>query len=59
MQRLEEIAEEIYQSSAAGKSKVAEPKGEAVPGEDAPGASEATPEEGTRTLMLANTWLLH
>ena len=50
MQRLEEIAEEMYQSSAA---KVAKPEQEAVPDGATSAASEAAAEEGSRVLTLA------
>ena len=54
MQRLEEIAKVVYQSSAAGKNKIAKPKEEAVPEGDTPAASDAAAEEGSCFLNLAD-----
>ena len=50
MQRLEEIAEEIYLSSSGGKSGIAKPQRDAVRGEDTSAASEAAAEEGSHIL---------
>lgn len=58
MQRLEEIADEIYHSSAAGKDGVAEPKSEPVPEEASP-ASEAAAEEGKVHPYTDNTSMRH
>ena len=52
MQRLEEIAEEIYKSSAAGKDGAAQPRTEALPADEASNASEAAAQEGSCRIML-------
>ena len=53
MQRLEEIAEEVYQSSAAGSSRAVKPESEAVPGGNSSAPSEPAPEDGSHICVLA------
>ena len=53
MQRLEEIAEEVYQSSAAGSSRAVKPESDAVPGENSSAPSEPATEDGSHICVLA------